>query len=81
MEVVARRMMKFTADAYKLVTTARKPSDIYRVLSLAKAHPRSQMVLLAMGEIGFPRGSSLRHSAGCIHTRLPLRPKARLPVR
>jgi len=54
MEPVVRRMTKINADAYKIVTTARKPTDIYRVLSLAKAHPRDPMVLLAMGEIGFP---------------------------
>ncbi len=67
METVARRMMKYTADAYKLVTTARKPSDIYRVLSLAKAHPRSHMVLLAMGEVGFPT-RILSPAAGGLYT-------------
>jgi 3-dehydroquinate dehydratase/shikimate dehydrogenase len=54
LEPVLRRMMKIPADAYKLVATARKPSDIYRVLSLIKSHPRSPMVLLSMGEIGTP---------------------------
>jgi len=51
---VLRRMMKVPADAYKIVTTARKPLDNYRVLSLAKAHPKTPLVLLAMGEVGFP---------------------------
>jgi 3-dehydroquinate dehydratase/shikimate dehydrogenase len=46
--------MKVPADAYKIVTTARKPSDIQRVLSLAKSHPKAPLILLAMGEIGFP---------------------------
>jgi 3-dehydroquinate dehydratase / shikimate dehydrogenase len=36
------------------VTTARKPSDYGRVLALAKTHPRTPLVLLAMGELGFP---------------------------
>lgn len=54
MESVFRRMSRVQADAYKLVTTARKPSDNWRVLSVAKAHPKTQLVLLAMGEIGFP---------------------------
>ncbi|HLJ17243.1 MAG TPA: shikimate dehydrogenase, partial [Bryobacteraceae bacterium] len=54
MEAVLRRMMKVPADAYKIVTTARKPLDNYRVLSLAKAHPKTPLVLLAMGEVGFP---------------------------
>ncbi|HUQ92550.1 MAG TPA: shikimate dehydrogenase [Bryobacteraceae bacterium] len=54
LDAVLRRMLKIPADAYKLVSTARKPSDNYRVLSLAKSHPRSPLVLLAMGETGFP---------------------------
>ena len=53
-DAVVRRLTRIDADAYKLVTTARKPSDIYRVLSAGKAHPRTKMILLAMGEIGFP---------------------------
>lgn len=54
MEVVLRRMMRVPADAYKIVTTARKPSDNLRVLSLARTHARVPLILLAMGEIGFP---------------------------
>lgn len=54
MEPVLARMTRITADAYKLVTTARKPSDNYRVLSLARAHPRTPVIVLAMGEAGFP---------------------------
>ncbi len=54
LEPVLRRMMRIAADGYKLVTTARKPSDNSRVLSLAKAHPRAPLILLAMGETGFP---------------------------
>lgn len=53
-EAVLRRMMRVPADAYKLVTTARKPSDNYRILSLTKSHPRTPVVVLAMGETGFP---------------------------
>jgi 3-dehydroquinate dehydratase/shikimate dehydrogenase len=54
MEAVLRRMMRIPADAYKLATTARKPSDNYRVVSLARQHPRAPLVLLGMGETGFP---------------------------
>ncbi len=54
METVLRRMLRVPADAYKIVTTARKPSDNLRVLSLAHAHPRVPLILLAMGETGFP---------------------------
>lgn len=53
-EAVLRRMMRIPADAYKIVTTARKPSDNFRVLSLAKSHPRVPIIVLAMGEVGFP---------------------------
>jgi len=54
MDPVMRRMLKVPADAYKLVTTARKPSDNLRVLSLSKSYPKSRLVLLAMTETGFP---------------------------
>ena len=48
------RMTRIPADGYKIVTTPRKPSDYGRVLMLAKAHPRTPLVVLAMGELGFP---------------------------
>lgn len=51
---IIRRMLKVPADVYKVVTTARKPSDNLRVLSLAKSYPKTPMVLLAMTEMGFP---------------------------
>ena len=54
MEAVLRRMLRIPADAYKIVTAARKPSDNLRVLSLARSHPRVPLILLAMGEVGFP---------------------------
>lgn len=54
MDPVLRRMQKVTADAYKIVTTARKPSDNHRVLALAKSNPKANLILLAMGEAGFP---------------------------
>jgi 3-dehydroquinate dehydratase / shikimate dehydrogenase len=54
MDVVIHRMLRLPADAYKIVTTARKPSDNVRVLSTAKSLPKHRMVVLAMGELGFP---------------------------
>jgi 3-dehydroquinate dehydratase/shikimate dehydrogenase len=54
LEPVLRRMLKVPADAYKVVTTAKKPSDSAKVLQLEKAHPRVPLILLAMGEVGFP---------------------------
>ena len=54
MDTVINRVMKVQADAYKVVTTARKPSDNVRVLAAAKALPKERLVVLAMGELGFP---------------------------
>jgi len=53
-EAVLRRMLRIPADGYKIVTTARKPSDNLRVLALTRSHPRTSLVVLAMGEPGFP---------------------------
>jgi 3-dehydroquinate dehydratase/shikimate dehydrogenase len=54
MDTVVNRMLRVPADAYKIVTTARKPSDNARVLAAAKAMPRQRLIVLAMGELGFP---------------------------
>ncbi len=50
---VLRRMTQIPAHGYKIVTTARKPSDTSRVLALAKMFPKVPTILLAMGETGF----------------------------
>jgi 3-dehydroquinate dehydratase/shikimate dehydrogenase len=49
-----KRMHRIPAAAYKIVTTARKPSDISRLLALSKKNSRVPLVVLSMGEIGFP---------------------------
>src|SRR5438309_1942897 len=54
LDTVIARVTKVQADAYKIVTTARKPSDNVRVLAVAKALPKQKMIVLAMGELGFP---------------------------
>jgi 3-dehydroquinate dehydratase / shikimate dehydrogenase len=54
MDTVVGRVMKVQADAYKIVTTARKPSDNMRVLAAARGLPKHHMIVLAMGELGFP---------------------------
>jgi 3-dehydroquinate dehydratase/shikimate dehydrogenase len=54
LDTLVRRMSRISADAYKIVTTARKPSDNFRVLSLTKTFGRLNLIVLAMGEIGFP---------------------------
>ncbi len=37
-ESIVRRMLRIPADGYKIVTTARKPSDNSRILALTKSH-------------------------------------------
>ena len=54
LDTLLSRMTRIPADGYKVVTTARKPSDYGRVLALAKSHPRTPLIVLAMGELGFP---------------------------
>ncbi len=54
MDTVVGRVMRVQADVYKVVTTARKPSDNIRVLAAAKALTKHRLVVLAMGELGFP---------------------------
>ncbi|HLH43920.1 MAG TPA: shikimate dehydrogenase, partial [Bryobacteraceae bacterium] len=54
LDAILRRMAHIPADGYKVVTTARKPSDNHRVLMLAKNYPKLPTILLAMGETGFP---------------------------
>ncbi len=54
LDAVMRRMQRVPADGYKVVTTAKKPSDNYKVLEIARSYPKLDTVLLAMGETGFP---------------------------
>jgi 3-dehydroquinate dehydratase/shikimate dehydrogenase len=53
LDPVIKRLTRIPADAYKLVTTARKLSDTARVLAASKASGRTSMIVLAMGELGF----------------------------
>jgi 3-dehydroquinate dehydratase/shikimate dehydrogenase len=54
MDTVLGRVMRIPADAYKVITTARKPSDNVRVLAAARAMAKQRLIVLAMGELGFP---------------------------
>jgi len=54
LDPILKRLRRVPADGYKLVTTARKPSDTGRVLQCGRADSRFPMVVLAMGETGFP---------------------------
>ena len=67
LDAVVRRMVKIPADAYKIVTTAKKPSDSARLLALAKSYSKTPTVLLAMGETGFAT-RVLSPAAGGLYT-------------
>jgi 3-dehydroquinate dehydratase/shikimate dehydrogenase len=67
MEPVFRRMTKIPADGYKIVTTAKKPGDNYKLLSLAKHASKTPLILLAMGETGFPT-RVITPAQGCMYT-------------
>jgi 3-dehydroquinate dehydratase/shikimate dehydrogenase len=54
LEPVLERMREIPADVYKLVSTARKPSDVSRILAASRLSPKIPLVTLAMGEVGFP---------------------------
>ena len=54
LDAIMRRMLKVPAAAYKVVTTARKPSDNLKILALLKTHSKTPLVVLAMSEAGFP---------------------------
>jgi 3-dehydroquinate dehydratase / shikimate dehydrogenase len=54
LDPIINRITRIPADSYKLVTTARKPSDNARILAASKTAARQRMIVLAMGELGFP---------------------------
>jgi len=47
LDSVMRRMLRIPADGYKIVTTAKKPSDNARVLGLAKTYSKTPTIVLA----------------------------------
>jgi 3-dehydroquinate dehydratase/shikimate dehydrogenase len=51
---IVRKLEKLPAHLYKLVTTAKKPSDNLRVLEALKPCGERHCVALAMGEMGVP---------------------------
>jgi len=67
LEPIYRRLTRIPADLYKLVTTARKPSDNQRLLWLARTYARSPLVVLAMGPTGVP-SRVLGPAFGCRYT-------------
>src|SRR3984957_3178261 len=66
-EVILHRMKCIRADAYKIVTTALKPSDVLRVLGLFAKDRQLPKVAFAMGAGGFST-RVLSLSAGSLFT-------------
>ena len=52
LDPILRRLKRFPANAYKIATTARKPSDNLRMLQFARAHHGTPLVAFAMSEVG-----------------------------
>ncbi|MDP9054770.1 MAG: shikimate dehydrogenase [Acidobacteriota bacterium] len=67
LDPVLARMRRVPADIYKLVSTARKPSDTGRILAASRLSPKIPLVTLAMGEFGFP-SRVLSTSFGAVYT-------------
>ncbi len=67
LEKLMVRMQRAPADGYKVVTTARKPTDLWRLLSLVKDKPGVPLILLSMGEVGFP-SRILSVKMGCLYS-------------
>lgn len=67
LDPVLKRMQKVPADVYKLVSTARKPTDVGRVLAASRLSPKIPLVTLAMGELGFP-SRVLSTGLGAVYT-------------
>jgi 3-dehydroquinate dehydratase/shikimate dehydrogenase len=72
MDTIASRVLRVRADVYKLVTTARKPSDNVRVLAAARGLPRQRLVVLAMGDLGFPTRVLSPVFGGCFTYAAPM---------
>ncbi len=67
LDPVLKRMRKVPADVYKLVSTARKPTDTGRILAASRLSPKIPLVTLAMGELGFP-SRVLSTGLGAVYT-------------
>jgi 3-dehydroquinate dehydratase/shikimate dehydrogenase len=52
LDPVLRRLRRFPADAYKIATTARKPSDNLRLVNLLRERQEAPLIVLGMSETG-----------------------------
>lgn len=68
LQMVLRRLRRVPADAYKLVTTIRKPADTSRLVQCIRQQPPDvPLIALGMGEAGVAT-RILSPSLGCVYT-------------
>jgi len=67
LDPVLRRLQRIPAAAYKIATTACKPSDNLRLLQFARGHHGLPLIAFAMSPIGSP-SRVLAPSLGCAFT-------------
>lgn len=67
LDPVLRRLQRVPAAAYKIATTACKPSDNLRLLQFAREHRGTPLIALAMSEMGTP-SRVLAPSLGSVFT-------------
>jgi 3-dehydroquinate dehydratase/shikimate dehydrogenase len=67
LETVLRRLKRIAADAYKIASTANKPSDNLRMIQFLRAHRDEPLIAFAMSEIGLPT-RVLGPSLGSLYT-------------
>ena len=67
LEPLLRRLRRVPAEAYKIATTARKPSDNLRLLQCAREHAQTPVILLSMAEAGLA-SRVLGPSRGSLYT-------------
>ena len=64
---VLQRLKRVPAAAYKIATTACKPTDNLRILQFAREHRDPPLIAVAMSEIGLA-SRVLSPSLGCVYT-------------
>jgi 3-dehydroquinate dehydratase/shikimate dehydrogenase len=67
LEPVLRRLKRIPADAYKIATTAHKPSDNLRMIRFLRVHRDEPLISFAMSEVGLPT-RILGPSLGSLYT-------------
>ncbi len=67
LDPVLRRLQRIPADAYKVATMARKPTDNLRLLQFAREHRGVSLIAVAMSDIGSST-RVLSLSLGCLYT-------------